>query len=410
MHMRDSGSGVVMAVVVAMVLAVGTAWAEESGDATGFIYGQVKTRSGGTYEGLIRWNDEEAFWGDHFNSNKDELPYARFVPRGQRRVPVEVFGVRIGLRGTWDGNRQLVVRFGDISELEVLRNERAEITLRNGSRIEADGGSNDLGTAIVVHDKDRGVIELPWRKIESVRFMQAPAGTRPYASRLYGKVDTTSGRFEGYIQWDSEECVSTDKLDGETDDAKLSVEFGRIKAIERQGRNRSRVELANGEVEVMSGTNDVNSEIRGIWVEDPRFGRVQISWDAFRRVDFVKPPTSGPSYDSFPRPRELRGTVRDVDGKSFKGKIVFDVDEAETWEILDGSWDDIDYSIPFGMVASIEPRGRNGSRVTLRGGAELRLEDSHDVGEENSGVLVIAGPESEPRYIPWDEVARIELE
>lgn len=409
--MRGRGGGrVVVAMVAVLAAGAGVARGEENGDVAGFIYGQVRTRSGGTYEGLIRWNDEEAFWGDHFNSNKVELPYARFVPASHRRALVEVFGVRIGLRGGWDATRQLVVRFGDISTLEVLSGERAELTLRNGTRIEAAGGSNDLGTAIVVHDRDRGVIELPWRKIQTVRFMQAPAGTRPYASRLYGRVSTTAGRFEGYIQWDSEECVSTDTLDGRTGDGRLAIEFGRIRAIERQGSNRSRVELANGEVEVMSGTNDVNSQIRGIWVEDPRFGRVRVSWDAFRRVDFLKAPASGPPYDLFSRPRELRGTVRDAGGKAHRGRIVVDIDEAETWEMLDGSRDGIDYSIPFGMVAAIEPRGRSGSRVVLRGGPELRLEDSRDVGEKNSGVLVIAGPESEPRYIPWDEVVRIDLE
>ena len=48
--------------------------------------------------------------------------------------------------------------------------------------------------------------------------------------------------------------------------------------------------------------------------------------------------------------------------------------------------------------------------MTLRNGTELRLEDSHDVSDDNSGVLVIAGPEGEPRYLAWDEVARIDLE
>lgn len=400
-----------LALLASLVALALPAAAQQRDDAAGFIYGQVKTHSGTTYEGLIRWDDEEAFWGDHFNSTKDELPYWRDIPRRERRVPIEVFGIQIGVRGEWDGEtRQLVARFGDIEKIEVLRGERANLTLRDGSVIEVDGGSNDLGATLMVHDRDRGVVEVPWRKIDTIRFMAAPAGTEAYDRRLFGTVETTEGRFEGYIQWDSEECVASDVLDGETDDAKLSLPFARISSIERMGRNRSKVTFASGESEVMSGSNDVNSDIRGVWVEDPRFGRVQVSWDAFRKVDFKPAPSSGPGYDQFEKPKELRGSVRDIDGKVYKGRLVFDADEQETWEMLDGDAGGITYSIPFGMVASVEPQGGHASRVTLKNGLDLRLEDSHDVSEDNSGVFVIEGPESKPRYIPWDEVARIDLE
>lgn len=402
---------VVGALAIGLLIGVPLATAEDGTDAAGFIYGQVKTRSGGTYEGFIRWSDEEAFWGDHFNSTKEDLPYLRSVPRRERRVPVEVFGVRIGVRGDWtDQSRHLVVRFGDIERIDVLRGDDAELRLRNGTVLEVSGGSNDLGAEVVVHDREMGLIELPWRKIDTIRFMPAPAGAKPYAERLFGKVTTLDRTFEGFIQWDSEECLSTDELDGESDDGRLSLEFGRIRAIERVSRSRSKVELADGRSVTLSGTNDVNDDIRGVWVEDPRFGRVKISWEVFRRVEFSRAPSSGPGYDAFTVPKPLRGTVKDVDGKAFTGQIVFDVDESETWEILDGSVDGVEYSVPFGMVASISPQGRHGSRVTLRNGTELRLEDSHDVSDENSGVLVIAGPEGEPRYVPWDEVARIDLE
>jgi hypothetical protein len=413
MHMSNGAMvvAVVGALAIGLFIGIPLATAEDGADAAGFIYGQVKTRTGGTYEGFIRWGDEEAFWGDHFNSTKEDLPYLRYVPRQERRVPVEVFGIRIGVTGDWaEGSRQLVVRFGDIERIVVLHGEDAELKLRNGTVIQVSGGSNDIGAEVVVHDRQMGLIELPWRKIDTIRFMPVPAGAKPYAERLFGKVTTTDRTFEGFIQWDSQECLSTDKLDGESDDGTLSLELGRIRAIERLSRSRSKVELSDGRSVTLSGTNDVNEDIRGVWVEDPRVGRVKISWDAFRRVDFSRAPGSGPGYDTFAAPKQLRGTVKDVDGKAFRGQIVFDLDEAETWEILDGSVDGVEYSIPFGMVASIQPQGRHGSKVTLRNGTELRLEDSHDVSDQNSGVLVIAGPEGEPRYLHWDEVARIDLE
>src|SRR6202008_212332 len=36
---------------------------------SGFLYGKVYTR-GNSYEGQIRWGNEEAFWTDYFNAAK----------------------------------------------------------------------------------------------------------------------------------------------------------------------------------------------------------------------------------------------------------------------------------------------------------------------------------------------------
>ncbi len=397
------------AVVAIVLLGVPAAAAAEGGDASGFIYGVVETTSGSSYEGFIRWGKEEAFWGDHFNATKEELPFEKYVPREERKSGVDVFGVRLTVSSGLE-NRQVVVRFGDLARIEVLRHERVELTFRNGSTLVVEDGSNDIGAEIVVRDVKAGTIELPWRKVRSVRFMQAPTGLAPYAARLYGTLTTTSGSFEGFIQWDSEECLATDRLDGDSDDGEMSLEFGRIRTIERVSRSRARVELLDSRSFELSGTNDVDSDIRGIWVEDPRVGRVKVSWDAFRTLSFKPAPSSGPAYSSFAASRPLRGKVTDVKGTTTTDRLVFDVDESESWEMLDGTADGVDYSIPFALVASIEPKGRHGSQVTLRSGVSVRLEDSHDVTEDNSGVLLVAGPETEPKYVPWDEIARIDLE
>ncbi|MFT7282032.1 MAG: hypothetical protein ACI9DM_001762, partial [Cyclobacteriaceae bacterium] len=41
----------------------------QSVTADGYIYGKVTTFDN-QYEGLIRWDDEEIFWFDHFNASK----------------------------------------------------------------------------------------------------------------------------------------------------------------------------------------------------------------------------------------------------------------------------------------------------------------------------------------------------
>jgi len=397
--------------LMTLVTAVPALAEEPAGSpAAGFIYGTVTTVNGATYRGLLRWGGEEAFWGDLFNSTKENEAYAREVPRRerQRRRPIEVFGIRVGVR--WDdvdASRVFVARFGDIARIRVLGSDEAEVTMRTGTAFEVSGGSNDIDAEITVHDASVGEVTLPWRKIETVEFAPVPAGVRPYGERLWGRVTTTRGSFAGFVQWDSEECLSTDVLDGDSDDGRMKIEMGQIAAIERRGRRSSTVTLGDGRTLVLSGTNDVDSSIRGILVEDPRFGRVEVSWEAFERVEFTAAPSSGPGYDDFAPLGALHGVVVAERGREVAGRLVFDVDEAEGWEILHGTADGVEYLIPFALVSEIVPRRHDESDVTLRTGETLRLEGSQDVGESNAGLLVYGAGEKDPAYVPWDEVERV---
>jgi hypothetical protein len=92
------------------------------------------------------------------------------------------------------------------------------------------------------------------------------------------------GDFTGFVQWDREECVGADKLDGDAGDSRLSLRFDSIRSIARRSRDSSLVTLLNGREIVLSGTNDVNQDNRGVYVDDQRYGRVLVSWDAFERL------------------------------------------------------------------------------------------------------------------------------
>jgi hypothetical protein len=100
-----------------------------------------------------------------------------------------------------------------------------------------------------------------------------------------------------------------------------------------------------------------------------------------------------------------------ANGQAYAGRVVFDADEAETWEMLNGSQRGIEYSIPFALVETVVRNGNKASRVRLRSGAELVLEEAADVNEENAGVLVYAAGAGagNPRYLPWSEVKRVEI-
>ena len=285
---------------------------------------------------------------------------------------------------------------------------------RGGSVYKIEGGSNDVEEAISIWDPKVGQIQVPWKRIETIEFFAAPGASgsgssgTPAPRRLYGTVETSDGSFTGTVQWDQHECLSTDKLDGESDESDLALEMGNLQEIEKLGRRASRVVLKDGTRMELSGTNDVNDENRGIYVDDARYGRVLVHWKAFDRVRFAEGPAL--SYDDFPAGQPLRGKVTDQDGKTYSGRIVYDLDESETWELLNGHAHDVEYSIPFQKVAAIIPINDDETRVILRSGEELRLEEETDVTDSNQGILIFVEGGARPTYVGWDDLERIDFD
>jgi hypothetical protein len=410
--------GIILVASIALAAFVGAddgATASDVGiSVEGYIYGTVETKDGKTHTGVLRWDDEEAFWDDLFHSSKDNLPYEEYAEEPDADEEA-TWWERMANTISGDLNlhhvsRSVAVRFGDLKQIRVTGGDDAVLTLRDGTEIEVSGYANDVGATVVVFDAKPGQIEVPWKKIDTINFSATPPDADPGSFRLRGTVSTTEGEFVGSIQWDNEESLSTDRLDGDTDDDDVSLAMGDIRSIERRDRRSSRVVLKDGTEMVLSGTNDVNDDIRGIHVEDARFGRVEIDWDEFSGVVFDEPGTSGATYEDYAVPTQLAGTVTLENGDWRTGRLVFDLDEEWSWEMLDGSSNEIDYTVPFSMVASIEPAGGAGSLVRLRNGIELQLEDSHDVDRDNSGVLVIPNGSGKPGYVPWRDIAKIKFD
>lgn len=385
----------------------------------GFLYGTINTDSGKEYTGFLRWNtDEEAFWDDLFHSAKTELPYLEQVDKSDRErgrekkhTNIKIFGFKVNVESDgWAGgaSRVFIARFGDIERIEVRDENTARLTMRGGEQVEVSGYANDVGATILVKDDSLGEIELDWKHIETIRFAAAPQSADPGAARLYGTLHTRQGELKGFIQWDQEECLSGDRLDGEAEDGNVALPMGSIASIERRSSQGCEVLLKDGRSFRLRGTNDVNDENRGIMVEDPRFGRVVVGWREFDRLDFADSESSGRSYGDYRPGKPLAGTLVTVDGETHKGRLVFDLDEAATWELLNGSWSDLEYNIPFALVKRLEP-GRSESRVVLTGGEELRLEESQDVTNDNDGFLVFDRGDADPLYLTWGRVAHVEF-
>lgn len=385
----------------------------------GFLYGRVTTRSGAAYEGRLRFGgDEEAFWGDYFNGFKEENPWAVDVPPEllTESRPVTVLGVEIAQRERrLNLSRPFMARFGDIRRVTPSGRELL-VTLKSGTgfilnRFDAD----DFADGVRVWDDRHGVVDLGERRIRAIDFLPT-ADLAAAPDRLHGTVRTPRGSFTGFVQWDRQSSIGSDELQGRTADGELGLRFDAIRTIARDSADSARVTLHDGSEVLLSGTRAVGGGNRGVYVDDRRYGRVLVSWEALERLDFSAADGSGPAYDDFPAGRPLSGTVTTRTGSRLTGRLVFDLDESETTETLDAPAGGIDYTIPFGLVASVTLPAQQGcgdgrhAGVTLHSGETLELECAGDLGEGNAGMLIVTEGRESAEYVRWLDVERIDLE
>jgi len=267
--------------------------------------------------------------------------------------------------------------------------------------------SNDIGASLRVFDEEIGELKIKWNRIDRVEFMSTPKKLQnKFGDPLYGTVETSIGSFTGLVQWDHEECLTNDRLDGDSEDGDVSIPFGNIKSIERQGRG-SLVTFKSGRELFLTGSNDVNSDNRGVIVKNPEFGKVKIAWREFEKVTFdTNNHNSGEAYTKYSNPLELEGTVTTINDQEFNGRIVFDLDEEWDYELLNGSDEEIEYIIPFRNIKSVKPKNFNYSTVELHSGRKLFLGDGQDVTDQNDGILVFR-KKGDPVYIPWPKVKEV---
>jgi hypothetical protein len=421
-----------MSVLVLLVLAGSYRALEQEVDASaaasratgqGFLYGRVTTDDGAAYLGRLRFGrDEEAFWGDYFNGSKGDNPWATHSPAGQlaeKRRPITIFGFEIpfGERQV-DFSRPFMARFGDIARIEARSLHHVRVTLKSGTVFDLNRmAANDFDDGVRVWDDRQGVVDLaswaggippPSRvRIRAIELLPtARLGAVP--ARLHGTVHTRQGDFSGFVQWDRQDCVGIDELEGRTGDGALSLRFDTIRSIARRSADSALVTLLDGREIALSGTRQVGRGNRGLYVDDLRYGRVLVSWDAFERIDFSAA-GSGPAYDDFAPGRPLTGSVTTRGGRRLTGRLVYDLDESETTETLDAPSQGVDYTIPLGLIASIRPAGQRAG-VTLQSGEELQLDRAGDLGAGNAGMLIFIDGRERPEYVEWTDIERVDFQ
>jgi len=284
--------------------------------------------------------------------------------------------------------------------------------LKSGDTVELTDGSTDFGSGmreLIIEDEREGETELAWDDIDEVELIPTPGGLQSeLGERMYGTLTTRRGdEFTGFVAWDMDECLGNDIIDGEERGRNRKIKLGRMTSIERYSASGAEITLATGESVVLKGTNDVDNSNRGVAIEDPELGEVEVEWHEFDKLTF-KPAPKIAGYADFSGGRPLHGTVTTEDGDTYTGDIRWDEDEASSWEILNGEWRNISFRIEFGKIHKIEKEMDESSNVTLWDGRSFELKGSNDVDDSNKGITIFQAGKKDV-YVDWENFRSVEF-
>lgn len=388
-----------------------------------FIFGEVTLVDNQTYTGQIRWSGGQLMWGDILQAKKKETSQLKYLSKEQlekfRQQEEAPQNYDWGFLELWKNhypshNQDFKCRFGDMAALQITGQEDVLLVLKNGARIQLGGNNenNHLGYDILVYDQKKGKVKIGWEKISKVQFQPTPANL-PHikGDLLYGTIQTTAGSFSGLIRWDEDEVLSSSSLNGknsENEDA--AIRYNQIRKIEARDKGVM-VTLHSGEQVFLWGKSNVNFSNHGIIVQHPLWGNAFISWSAFRSVVFSEPAPGALSYNSYPAPKPIKGTVRTAANRSYKCNLVYGLLQQWNMELLEGNFADnsIYFQFPFRHVLQLQVRKSDQSEVALRDGKKLVLGNQADVSSENWGLLLCL-PQNKHQYIPWNKLSSIVLE
>lgn len=224
------------------------------------LYGLVETQAGG-FTGFITWDRDEALVSDTLDGES--------------------------------GDEDHHIPFSDISEIERVSSRSSRVTLTDGSKLRLSGTNDvdDDNRGIDVLVPDLGVVKVPWEEFDRVVFEPPPA-SHLYSAfdggrRLHGTLTDDEGEsFTGFIMWDMDEQYTWEFLDGQYEDLEFEIPFALIESIRRESRNETEVRLKSGISYVLSGSNDVDSDNKGIVVELPDGDELELDWQDFESLEF----------------------------------------------------------------------------------------------------------------------------
>jgi hypothetical protein len=131
-----------------------------------------------------------------------------------------------------------------------------------------------------------------------------------------------------------------------------------------------------------------------------------VGWKDFSAVHFEQAPVET-TYNEFDGGRPIHGTVLTESGEEVTGDIRWDNDEEYTWEMLEGDYKGIDFTVEFSQIASITKRGYSAA-VVLVDGRTFQLSGTNDVNPGNRGITVRA-EDGSAHEVQWDDFRELRL-
>ncbi|HUU45356.1 MAG TPA: hypothetical protein VM118_06445 [Acidobacteriota bacterium] len=229
----------------------------------GRLYGRVTTENNETFVGFVIWDADEIYSTDILDGE--------------------------------DRDRDREVPFDRIASIQRRGSRGSLVTLTTGRELKLHG-TNDVDDGhrgVGVNIATLGRVEINWDDFDKVEFLDIPAtAIMRYddfdgGRRLQGTVTTDYGdTFTGDIAWDNDERFTWECLNGDQDDVEYDIEFGQIARIERQSRRSCTVTLKDGTKIRLSGSNDVDEDNKGIFIETVDGDLEEMDWDDFEVVVF----------------------------------------------------------------------------------------------------------------------------
>ncbi len=367
------------------------------------VYGTIHTVDNQEISGYLTWGKEPVYWIDLFKAVKPSNPFAAYFPAGN-----STWFYNNGHYSSTPPIHLFCCRFGDIKSIELTGQNRIELEIRDGNSIALNKGNEpSIGQTLTLLTAQREYLTIRWERISRIEFTTPPASFTPENHRpITGIVKTPQGIFKGFITWDKDEKTEESSLEGTSIHGRISIAFREIRKITKM-REGCRVILQNGEEKNLWGSNDVNSQNRGILINMPHIGLVTVPWSRFEEFEACDlSEINTLSYTDFGQPARLFGEIIPKSDPSVSGILAYDLDETMNFEMLNGKNDYLTYDIPFRYIRSIEPKNYKYAYITLTNGSALSLGESADVSEGNSGTLVFQEGD-EVVYVPWQNIKSV---
>lgn len=382
------------------------------------IYGSVMSSSGETVTGTIRWDDEESFLSDIFNGQKIAAAGIEHLNTDEKDQLLDhqpgpqarIGGFQITFKSLFDKEIEspyFNVFFGSIKKIDVA-GDVVVATLHDGTKIISTEGSNDLDAEVFVKTAEGDVKSFDLQDLKSVNFSQAPTNAKPFAEGIYGTITSSMGTFQGRVMWDKDERNTEMKLDGNDEKREYSIKFSEIVSIEKaEAGGASKVVLLDGQTLLLKGTNDVNNSNRGIWLDHPDLGRVEIAWSQFEKLVIEDIDVKWHDFSDYQNmSRKLSGTVVLKDGTAVQADALsYDMNQQSSAELLEAEIAGSTRLVLLAKYKSLTHIDDNSVELESHDSQKTMAFNERSVSRDNNGIVITHGDQH--KWYPWSEIQSV---